>query len=226
MRVAIIAVVFMLVNKQALVGARLNQQENAVHRRRNRRDQQRLRGGEVAARQRVGEHQHQDRQRKDGDQILLYPGKIHILRGELAAAQQQRETYQPAGDDHNDGVERIAHQRRRGIARGHQRGDQANLKDNHRQAKDQGAVGLAQPMRQHVGMAHHAKGAAEDRHQRQQVNADNRGQGGLSAKEKEHPQGGEGQYQRELFVTCFFMCGHSPSSPEKCFGETQRGFTK
>ncbi len=45
--------------------------------------------------------------------------QIHILGGKFTPAQQQRETDQTAGDDHNNGVERITHQGRRGVAGGH-----------------------------------------------------------------------------------------------------------
>ncbi len=60
-RVVIVAVVFMLINKQALMGFGLNKQENAVHGRRNYRHQQRLPGAEVRARQRHRKDQHDNR---------------------------------------------------------------------------------------------------------------------------------------------------------------------
>ena len=109
----------MLINKQTLMGFGLNQQENAVHGRRDHRHQQRLPGAEVCARQRHRKDQHDNRQRKQGDKILLNAEQIHILGGKFTPAQQQRETNQTAGDDHNNGVERITHQGRRGVAGGH-----------------------------------------------------------------------------------------------------------
>ncbi len=118
-RVVIVAVVFMLINKQTLMGFGLNKQENTVHGRRNHRHQQRLPGAKVRARQRHGKHQHDNRQRKQGDKILLNAEQIHILGGEFTPAQQQGKTDQTAGDDHNDGVERVTHQGRRGVAGGH-----------------------------------------------------------------------------------------------------------
>ncbi len=67
----------------------------------------------------IGNTQHDNRQRKQGDKILLNAEQIRILGGKFTPAQQQRETDQTAGDDHNNGVERITHQGRRGVAGGH-----------------------------------------------------------------------------------------------------------
>ena len=88
-RVIVVAVVFMLVHKQTLVRFGLNQQEHAVHGGGNQCDQQRLTGREVCSRQRHREDQHDNRQREQGDQILFNAKQVHILGGELTAAQQQ-----------------------------------------------------------------------------------------------------------------------------------------
>ncbi|MNV40007.1 hypothetical protein D3C71_1316070 [compost metagenome] len=122
-RVIVVAVIFMLVDEQALVRFGLNQQENAVHGGGNERDQQRLPGGEIGARQCHWEHQYNNCQREEGDQILFNTKQVHILSGEFAPAQKQREAYQTAGHNHNDRIQRIAHQSRCGIAGCHQCGN-------------------------------------------------------------------------------------------------------
>ena len=84
MRVIVVTVVFMLVNKQALVRFGLDQQEHAVHRRGNQRHQQRLAGGEICTRQRHREYQHNNRQREQGNQVLFNAKKVHVLGGKFA----------------------------------------------------------------------------------------------------------------------------------------------
>ena len=86
-RVIVVAVIFVFVNKQALVRFGLNEQEHAVHGGGNQRDQQRLAGGEICARQRHREDQYDDGQREEGDQILFNAEKIHVLGRKFASAQ-------------------------------------------------------------------------------------------------------------------------------------------
>ena len=140
--VRVTIVVFMLVHEQALVGFGLDHREHAIHGGGDQRHQQRLPGAEVTARQRAREHQHDHRQRENCHQILFNTARVDVLGGELAPAEQQRETDRAGGNDHDDGIQRVAHQRRRGVAGGHQRRDQADLEDHHRQAEDQRAVGF------------------------------------------------------------------------------------
>jgi hypothetical protein len=109
MRVIVVAVIFMLVNKQALVRFGLNQQEHAVHGGGNQRNQQRLPGGEIRPGSAMGKTSTIIASGKRA-MILFKAEQIHILGGEFTPAQQQRKTDQTAGDDHNDGVERITHQ--------------------------------------------------------------------------------------------------------------------
>ncbi|STW79023.1 Uncharacterised protein [Klebsiella michiganensis] len=88
MRVIVVAVILVFVNKQALVRFRLNQQEHAVHGGGDQRNQQCLAGGEISPGQRHGKDQDDDRQRKEGDEVLFKAEQIHILGGEFAPAQQ------------------------------------------------------------------------------------------------------------------------------------------
>ena len=135
-RVIVVAVVFMLIHKQALVRFGLNQQKHAVHGCGNQRNQQRLTGGEVGTRQRHREDQHDNRQREEGNQILFNAEQVHILGREFTPAQQQREAHQATRHNHNDRVERVAHQRRRGIACRHERGNQADFENNNGKAEN------------------------------------------------------------------------------------------
>ncbi|MNY50197.1 hypothetical protein D3C86_1856860 [compost metagenome] len=84
----VIAVIFMLVDKQALVRFGLNQQEHAVHGGRDERDQQGLTGGKVRTRQCHRKHQNDNCQRKQGNQILFNPKQIHVLGRKFLSAQQ------------------------------------------------------------------------------------------------------------------------------------------
>ena len=118
-RIVVVALIFMFIHEQALMGFGLNQQENAVHGGRDKRDQQRLSNRKVRLRQRHRKYQHNNRQREQGNKILFDAKQVHILGGKFTPAEQQRKANQPAGDNHNDGVERVTHQRRRGVARRH-----------------------------------------------------------------------------------------------------------
>ncbi len=86
-RVIVVAVIFMLIHKQALVRFGLNQQKHAVHGCGNERDQQRLTGRKIRARQRHREDQHNNRQREERNQILFNAEQVHILGREFASAQ-------------------------------------------------------------------------------------------------------------------------------------------
>ncbi len=136
MRVVVVPFIFMLVHKQALVGTGLDHQKNPVHGGGNQRHQHRLPCGEIRVGQRHWKHQNNHRQRKQGDKILFNAEQVHMLGGEFPSAQQQREAHQPASDDHNDGIEGIAHQGGCRIAGGHQRGDQTDFKDHNGETED------------------------------------------------------------------------------------------
>lgn len=90
----------------------------------------------ACTRQRHREDQHDNRKREEGDQILFNAEQVHILGRKFAPAQQQREAYCAARYNHNDRIERVAHQRLRGIAGRRKGGKSADFENNNGKAEN------------------------------------------------------------------------------------------
>ena len=74
-------------------------------------------------------------------------------------AEQERQAHHAVHDDHEHCEHGIARQCRFVLTVQHNGGNHRHLDGDHRQSEDQGAIGLAQPFGQTVGMADHAEGA-------------------------------------------------------------------
>ena len=100
----------------------------------------------------IGQHEREHGERADAGERRADPGLLEMLLAMRDAADEQAGTEQPAEDDHHRREHRVARQRRRaGIRGAHQRDDQPDLDDRHRDSEDERAERLADAVGDDLG---------------------------------------------------------------------------
>ena len=115
-------------------------------------------GGDGEGRQHQAEHH----QRHDRAEIGVGPLQIIALFAVTPRPDQQREAHHAIENDHHDGIERVPDQRRVIVAMQHHRRNAHDFDESDRQRQDEGAIRLAEALRQRLGMAHDRQRRAQN----------------------------------------------------------------
>ncbi len=110
----------------------------------------------------VGQHENENSHRdQDGEEgVGALDAELGLLLSE--GADDDAEAGQPVQHQHDDGMHRVAQQRRVRLAAQHHRDDEPDLDDGHGKGEDEGAERLAHPQRHDLGVMHGGDHVAEE----------------------------------------------------------------
>ena len=147
-----------LEGEEAPVTSRLYRQERPVQADQHERQHPLLCARERGAGGSLGEVRQDEaehRQRNDDAQVGVRALQVVGLLAMPQATEQQRHAHQSVEQQHDDGEQRVAHQRRAIGVVHHDRRDAHDLDRGDREGEYQRAVRLAEPVREVIRMAHH-----------------------------------------------------------------------
>jgi hypothetical protein len=113
----------------------------------------------------VRQNQRDGRHREQHAEIGVGAGDLDVLLAIAQPADEDADADQAIADDHHHRKHGVARQRRHRFFAEHQCCDQRDLDDGDRKRQEQRAIGLADPVRDHLRMMHGGKHRAEQDHQ-------------------------------------------------------------
>ena len=166
----------------------------------------------------IGQDQRDRRQNRQNAEIKIGSAHLNILLAVTQAADQDADADQPVADDHHHRKHGIARQRRHRFFAEHDGGDQRHLDDGDGQRQQQRAVGLADPLGDHLGMMDGGEYRAEQDHQQHGREHQSGGRGregvaerGRAGKQQDRQRGKNPRRSRHRSVRA-----HGPRSCRRC----------